>query len=122
MQQVLIDRATDTGLDREDAKNLNNVLKKTEELDGIKKEIDDSAKEMENFLKEKRLITFDNERSKAEASLKLMLKDLTLKKRKAEQGKHESANYWSIKLFIINIDLVEREGEDMLLSNTAREA
>lgn len=41
---------------------------------------------MDNFLKEKRLINFDSERSKAESQLKNMLKDLTAKKRKAEQG------------------------------------
>lgn len=62
------------------------MLKKTEELDEIKREVEESAKEMEDFLKDKRLINFDSERSKAENSLKTMLKELTLKKRRAEQG------------------------------------
>jgi len=39
---------------------------------------------MENFLKDRKMVNFDSERSKAEQSLKTMLKDLTLKKRRAE--------------------------------------
>lgn len=64
---MLIDRSTDTALDREDAKNLDNVLKKTEELEAIKKDFEESTKEIDTFLKEKRVINFDNDRSKAEA-------------------------------------------------------
>ena len=39
---------------------------------------------MENFLKDRKFNNFDTEKSKAEQSLKNMLKDLSLKKRKAE--------------------------------------
>ncbi|KAL4479494.1 hypothetical protein ABPG72_011816 [Tetrahymena utriculariae] len=87
--KVFADKGTDTALDREDAKNLNNVLKKNEELDEIRKEFDESSKEIENFLKNKNLINFNDERSKAESSLKHMLKDLSHKKRKAEQIERE---------------------------------
>lgn len=71
------DKSTDTAIDRDDAKSLSNVLKKTEELDEIRKEVEESSKEMEDFLKDRKWVNFDSERSKAETSLKNMLKDLS---------------------------------------------
>ncbi|EGR34049.1 phage head-tail family protein, putative [Ichthyophthirius multifiliis] len=90
--EVFTDKETDTELDKKDARRLSNIQLKITEIDQVKKEIEETGNELDNFLQNRNLNIFDVEKSKAEITLKKMLKDLSIKKRKAEQSELSAKN------------------------------
>ncbi|KAL4510825.1 hypothetical protein ABPG72_004979 [Tetrahymena utriculariae] len=83
----LIDKATDTELDRQDAKRLSQINFKQMELNSIAQELNEASDDVSEFLKNRKNINIDA--SNAEKQLKQVLKDLAVKKKRAEQIEQE---------------------------------
>lgn len=93
MKKTYADKATDCNDDMKDARSKENLAKKQEELDLMQVELDEGGKQLEEFLKNRKVELLSIGESKAQNNLKEVLKDLSKKKRETNEIEDEAMGY-----------------------------